>query len=90
MNKKTTEATMNETLRDCVKRSLEGYFKQMGDHPVSDLYQLVIGEIEPPLLESVMRHCGGNQTRAATMLGLSRNTLRKKLRAYGLETLTVS
>ena len=89
MNKKTSDVTMSETLRACVSRSLEEYFKQMGDHPASDLYQLVIGEIEPPLLESVMRHCGGNQTRAASILGLSRSTLRKKLRAYGLETVSL-
>jgi len=75
----------NETLRECVERSLEGYFAKLGDHYPSDLYDLVIGEIEPPLLKSVMRHCGGNQTRAATILGLSRSTLRKKLRAHGLD-----
>ncbi len=89
MNKKTTDTTMGETLRDCVRRSLDQYFSQMGGHPASDLHQLVIGEIEPPLLESVMRHCGGNQTRAASMLGLSRSTLRKKLRTYGLESLAL-
>ncbi|KAA3630036.1 MAG: DNA-binding transcriptional regulator Fis [Proteobacteria bacterium] len=89
MNRKTTDTSKTETLRDCVHRSLDGYFAQMDGHPASDLYQLVMGEIEPPLLECVMRHCGGNQTRAASILGLSRSTLRKKLRAYGLETPTV-
>ncbi len=88
MNRKASDKG-TETLRECVERSLEGYFAKLGDHHPSDLYDLVIGEIEPPLLESVMRHCGGNQTRAATILGLSRSTLRKKLRTYGLDTPTV-
>lgn len=85
MNQKATQKE-SETLRECVERSLEGYFAKLGDHHPSNLYNLVMGEIEPPLLVSVMRHCGGNQTRAASVLGLSRSTLRKKLRAHGLDT----
>jgi Fis family transcriptional regulator len=84
VNRKRSDSG-TETLRECVERSLEGYFAKLGDHHPSNLYDLVIGEIEPPLLASVMRHCSGNQTRAATMLGLSRSTLRKKLRAYGID-----
>lgn len=84
MNRKASDKG-TETLRECVERSLEGYFAKLGDHHPSDLYDLVMGEIEPPLLATVMRHCGGNQTRAASVLGLSRSTLRKKLRAHGLD-----
>lgn len=87
MNRKASEKGA-ETLRECVERSLEGYFAKLGDHDPSNLYELVIGEIEPPLLASVMRYCGGNQTRAAAVLGLSRSTLRKKLRTHGLDTPT--
>lgn len=85
MSDKHKDGKGAEPLRDCVRRSLEAYFAKLGDHPPSNLYDLVMGEIEPPLLATVMRHCGGNQTRAAAILGLSRSTLRKKLRAYDLD-----
>ena len=49
-----------------------------------DLYRLVIGEVEGSLLRAVMRETGGNQVRAARILGINRGTLRKKLRAHGL------
>ncbi|SVC96209.1 uncharacterized protein METZ01_LOCUS349063 [marine metagenome] len=46
---------------------------------------MVVAEVEKPLLEAVMKHAGGNQLRAARMLGINRNTLRKKLTLYGLK-----
>jgi len=46
---------------------------------------MVISEVEPPLLEVVLDHSGGNLTRAASMLGINRTTLRKKLKRYGLD-----
>ena len=74
-----------EPLRECVRDALESYFQQLDGHNVSDLYRLVLNEVELPLLETVMRHTEGNQTRAARILGLSRSTLRKKLTAYDLD-----
>ncbi len=73
-----------ESLADCVREALERYFERLDGHPPSDLYQLVMGEIERPLLETVMAHTGGNQSRAAACLGISRSTLRKKLKHHGL------
>lgn len=67
-----------------VERSLNGFFKQLNGEEPSDLYQMVLDEVERPLLEVVMRESGYNQSRAARMLGLNRNTLRKKLRTHGL------
>ena len=67
-----------------VERSLNGFFKQLHGEEPSDLYQMVLDEVERPLLEVVMRESGHNQSRAARMLGLNRNTLRKKLRTHGL------
>ncbi len=72
-------------LRKCVQDALTDYFQHMDGHNVSDLYQMVISEVEPPLLEIVMRETGGNQSKAAIMLGISRSTLRKKLAIYGLD-----
>ena len=74
-----------KTLRECVSSAMERYFRHVGDHSATDLYQMVISEVEAPLLESVMMHAKGNQTRAAMLLGISRSTLRKKLALYGLD-----
>lgn len=72
------------TLRDSVEHALENYFSQLDGAPVTDVYQLVLSEVEAPLLEKVMEYTGENQTRASAMLGLNRGTLRKKLKQYGL------
>jgi Fis family transcriptional regulator len=55
-----------------------------GEEP-ANLYQMVMAEIEKPLLEVVMEHAESNQTRASRVLGINRNTLRKKLKQYDLE-----
>ncbi|ONG13090.1 Fis family transcriptional regulator [Escherichia coli] len=51
---------------------------------VNDLYELVLAEVEQPLLDMVMQYTRGNQTRAALMMGINRGTLRKKLKKYGM------
>lgn len=71
-------------LRESVAMALEHYFEQLEGQPVSDLYAMVLGEVEGPLLETVMRHTQDNQTQASAILGLNRGTLRKKLKQYGL------
>ncbi|SDU25132.1 DNA-binding protein Fis [Pseudomonas pohangensis] len=73
-----------QTLRSSVTKSLRDYFANLEDASVCDLYNLVISEVEAPLLESVMNFVKGNQTRASEMLGLNRGTLRKKLKQYDL------
>ncbi len=73
------------SLSDHVRAALEGYFARLDGHPANnDLYEMVLAQVEPPLLETVLRHTGSNQTWAATILGISRNTLRKKLAKYGM------
>jgi len=74
----------DEPLRECVHIALARYFEQMDGHSVAGIYQMVLSEVEPPMLQTVLEYCGGNQTRAADMLGMSRSTLRKKLAQYGL------
>ncbi|PPC79069.1 DNA-binding transcriptional regulator Fis [Pokkaliibacter plantistimulans] len=73
-----------QTLRDTVARSLDNYFKQLDGQPVSDVYEMVLAEIEQPLFETVMHYTKDNQTKASQVLGLNRGTLRKKLKQYGL------
>jgi Fis family transcriptional regulator len=74
-----------EPLHACVREALTGYFRQLNGHHVSDLYRMVLSEVELPLLETVMREVEGNQSRAASVLGISRSTLRKKLAQYNLD-----
>jgi Fis family transcriptional regulator len=69
-------------LRECVARAVRRYLVDLGEHEVDDLYDVVLREIEMPLFAEVMRHCEGNQTRAAATLGINRATLRKKLKQY--------
>ncbi len=72
------------TLRDNVQASLSNYFKQLDGQPVTDVYQMVLSEVEAPLFETVMAYTKDNQTKASELLGLNRGTLRKKLKQYGL------
>ncbi len=72
-------------LRDHVAETLRIYFHNLGGQAPSNLYDLVLREVEPPLLDIVMKFTHGNQTRAAIILGINRGTLRKKLRQYGLD-----
>ena len=72
-------------LASAVRAALELYFEQLGDQEADDLYQMVLKEVERPLLETVMYYCANNQTKAARSLGINRGTLRKKLKQYGLE-----
>ena len=74
----------NEVARH-VRKTLKEYFKDLdGEEPCSGMYDMVISCIEKPLLEMVLEHAGGNQTYAAKMLGLNRNTLRKKMQQHGI------
>ena len=64
---------------DAVRRSLERYFKDMDGERPTAIYDMVLKNVEKPLLEVVLGRAEGNQTRAAAMLGIDRNTLRKKM-----------
>lgn len=72
-------------LNGCVRKALEKYFADLEGHAPGELYQLMLGEVELPLLEKVMQYTGGNQTQASQLLGINRGTLRKKLKQYGLD-----
>jgi DNA-binding protein Fis len=69
-------------LREYVKSTLSHYFQQLEGEDVINLYDLVLGEVEPPLIKAVMQYVRGNQSKAAILLGISRSTLRKKLKQY--------
>lgn len=72
-------------LRDCVRDAVDAYFKNLNGHSCEGLYALLLSEVEKPLLESVMQHTGSNQSRSAEVLGISRSTMRKKLKQYHID-----
>lgn len=72
------------TLADAVQEAVDRYISTMDDQPVTDLYELVLSEIEAPLLDYVLKHTDNNQSKTAVILGLNRGTLRKKLKKYGM------
>ncbi len=80
----TSADQQSQTLRDNVEKALRNYFSHLDGQPVTDVYQMVLSEVEAPLLETVMEYTRGNQTKASVLLGLNRGTLRKKLKQYGL------
>jgi Fis family transcriptional regulator len=63
----------------CVRESLEQYFKDLRGAEPHSMHEMVIEAVEKPLLDVVMKHADGNQSKAAEWLGLNRNTLRRKL-----------
>ncbi|MEK7261320.1 MAG: DNA-binding transcriptional regulator Fis [Pseudomonadota bacterium] len=69
----------------CVKSSMEKYFHDLNGEKVSDVYEMVLHEMEKPLLEIVMKHAKSNQCKASDILGINRNTLRKKLKLHKLD-----
>jgi len=64
---------------------LKQYFKDLDGENATDIYDMVVANVERPLLEVVMQHAEGNQSRASELLGLNRNTLRKKLTQHGID-----
>jgi DNA-binding protein Fis len=74
-----------DALQDCVRASLERYFKDLGDAEPHDIYAMVMHCVERPVLEVALERAAGNQSRASEMLGITRNTLRKKLIAHHIE-----
>jgi Fis family transcriptional regulator len=75
----------DSNLSRCVRQSLEEYFQHLDGEAPHEVQKLVMEAVEKPMLEVVMRHTRGNQTLAAQILGISRNTLHKKLVQHGLD-----
>jgi Fis family transcriptional regulator len=73
-----------DNIQDVVRKSLEKYFRDLGELEPSNVYEMVIFTVEKPILEAVMDRAEGNQSHASEMLGINRNTLRKKLQQHDL------
>ncbi|HVC48916.1 MAG TPA: helix-turn-helix domain-containing protein [Burkholderiales bacterium] len=77
---------MNENdITICLRRMMQQYFNDLDGEKPSGLYEMVLSNIEKPLLEVVLHHAEGNQTIAAEYLGINRHTLSKKMKAHGLK-----
>jgi Fis family transcriptional regulator len=68
-----------KNIEECIRDSLEQYFKDLRGTEPHSVHDMIVGAVEKPMLEVVMRHADGNQSRAADWLGINRNTLRRKL-----------
>ena len=73
-----------KNIEECIRDSLEVYFKDLGGVEPAAMYDMILNVVEKPLLDVVMTHAGGNQSRAAEWLGINRNTLRRKLLEHKL------
>ena len=74
----------HDNIQDAVLKNLTTYFHDLGEQPASNIYNMVLLAVEKPMLEMVMSRAAQNQSQAADMLGINRNTLRKKLQQHGL------
>jgi Fis family transcriptional regulator len=81
MSKGSCEEMLSENdIAKHVRKALNDYFKDLdGELPSTSIFDMVMNCVEKPLIETVMHHAEGNQTRAADLLGINRNTLRKKI-----------
>jgi len=83
--KKSFDDYSKNPLKDEVRKAMRRYFNQLDEKNIPiNVYKLVLKEVEPPLLESVMKFANNNQSKAARILGINRTTLRTKLKKYSI------
>ncbi len=75
------------SIDEVVTKSLERYLKDLDGMDPQPIYDMVLQAVERPMLQVVMRYADNNQVRASEMLGINRNTLRKKLQSHGIDRL---
>jgi Fis family transcriptional regulator len=78
------DAARGETIEQCILRSLTEYFDNLDGAKPHALHEMVLHAVERPLLKFAIERTNGNQSAAAELLGINRNTLRKKLTEYRL------
>jgi Fis family transcriptional regulator len=84
MKKSASEADNPIPLRQNVQTAIRRYLEDMGQSQPECLYRVLMAEVEPPLIEEVLRYTNGNQSQTAKILGMTRNTLRAKLDRYDI------
>ena len=82
---KSFDSYSKNPLKDEVRKAMKRYFNQLDQKNMPiDVYQLVLNEVEPPLLDAVMRFSNNNQSKASRILGINRTTLRTKLKKHNI------
>ena len=84
MTKTVLQKSKNKPLSEQVRKAMKKYLATLGDAAPANIYEMVIVEVEPELLKSLMKYANYNQSKAANVLGLNRATLRKKLHRYNI------
>ncbi len=84
MTKLNTSADGRSVLAEMVTKVTEEYLQTIGSENTTNLYRQVVDEVEKPLLDVIMAHTRGNQSKAAISLGINRATLRSKLKRHGM------
>ena len=84
MKKSASEADNPIPLRQNAQVAIRRYLEDMGQSQPESLYRVLMAEVEPPLIEEVLRYTNGNQSQTARILGMTRNTLRTKLSRYDI------
>jgi len=82
---KNTQKQVTTFLEKWLDKSIRQYVSKMDEESNGHLHELIMGGIEKPLVEIVLKETGGNQTQAANILGVNRNTLRKKIAEYKIQ-----
>jgi Fis family transcriptional regulator len=82
--KSAEEVDLPTPLRQNVQEAIRRYLEDMGQSQPECLYRTLMAQVEPPLIEEVLRYTQGNQSRTAKILGMTRNTLRSKLHRYDI------
>jgi len=80
-NLTNNDVCLNKFVRDVVKQ----YLDDMGSTPPDNLYQVILSEVERPLIQTVLEYAAGNQSRAANILGITRATLRNRIQRYQID-----
>lgn len=81
---KKVEKDARTFLEKWVQRTVRQYVSKLDGHDNGHLHDLILSGIEKPLLQMVLDETGGNQTKASQILGINRNTLRKKIQDYNI------
>lgn len=74
------------SLESIVELKISRFLDQIGTYYPEDLHSLIMKKVEKPLLGQILRRSGGNQVQASKILGINRNTLRKKMKLYGFSS----
>ena len=77
--------TNDNDIARCVRKAIDSYFRDLDGERPCGIYDMVLSSVEKPLIETILARVNGNQTQAAQLLGLNRNTLRKKMKAYKIK-----